>query len=44
MSYLERAGHGEVELLTSESVIAELVFVLSSPRLYNLGRDRSAPC
>ena len=37
---LERADRGEVELLTSESVIAELVFVLSSPRLYNLGRDR----
>ena len=29
-----------MELLTSESVIAELVFVLFSPRLYNLGRDR----
>ena len=37
---LERADRGEVELLTSESVIAELVFVLSSPRLYNLGCDR----
>lgn len=37
---LERAERGEVALLTSESVIAELVFVLSSPRLYNLGRDR----
>jgi uncharacterized protein len=37
---LERADRGEVALLTSESVVAELVFVLSSPRLYNLGRDR----
>ena len=37
---LERADRGEVELLTSESVIAELVFVLSSPKLYNLSRDR----
>ena len=37
---LERAERGEVALLTSESVIAELVFVLSSPRLYNLSRDR----
>lgn len=37
---LERAERGEVTLLTSESVIAELVFVLSSPRLYNLGRER----
>jgi uncharacterized protein len=37
---LERAERGEVALLTNESVIAELVFVLSSPRLYNLSRDR----
>ena len=37
---LERAERGEVALLTSESVIAELVFVLSSPKLYNLSRDR----
>ncbi len=37
---LERAERGEVELLTSESVISELVFVLSSPRLYNLTRER----
>ncbi len=37
---LERAERGEVALLTSESVIAELVFVLFSPRLYNLSRDR----
>jgi uncharacterized protein len=37
---LERTERGEVAPLTSESVIAELVFVLSSPRLYNLGCDR----
>ena len=37
---LERAERGEVALLTSESVIAELVFVLSSPKLYNLSRER----
>ena len=37
---LERAEQGEVELFTSESVIAELVFVLSSPRLYHLSRER----
>jgi predicted nucleic acid-binding protein len=36
---LERAQRGEVSLLTSESVIAELVFVLASPRLYNLSRE-----
>lgn len=32
----ERAKRNEVELCTSEAVIAELVFVLSSKRLYNL--------
>jgi predicted nucleic acid-binding protein len=37
---LEQAEQGEVELTTSESVICELVFVLSSPRLYNLNRER----
>lgn len=37
---LERAERGEVALVTSETVIAELVFVLSSPRLYHLTRDR----
>ena len=37
---LERAEQGEVELTTSESVICELVFVLSSPKLYNLNRER----
>lgn len=37
---LEQAEKGEVELTTSESVISELVFVLSSPKLYNVGRER----
>ncbi len=37
---LERAEQGEVELITSESVICELVFVLSSRKLYNLNRER----
>ena len=37
---LERAQRGEVALMTSETVIAELVFVLSSPRLYALDRAR----
>jgi predicted nucleic acid-binding protein len=36
---LERAQRGEITLCTSESVIAELVFVLSSPRLYKLSRE-----
>lgn len=37
---LERAQRGEVALFTSESVIAELVFVLASPKLYKLSRDQ----
>ncbi len=37
---LERAERGEVDLTTSESVICELVFVLSSPKLYKLTRER----
>jgi predicted nucleic-acid-binding protein len=38
-SLLEQAQRGEIELLTSETVISELVFVLSSPRLYKLSRE-----
>ncbi len=36
---LERANRGEVELITSDSVIAEIVFILSSKRLYNQSRS-----
>jgi predicted nucleic acid-binding protein len=35
----ERANRGEVDLTTSESVIAEIVFILSSKRLYNQSRS-----
>ncbi|NJN82008.1 MAG: type II toxin-antitoxin system VapC family toxin [Caldilineaceae bacterium] len=35
----QRARSGEADLVTSESVIAEVVFVLSSPRLYDLSRQ-----
>jgi uncharacterized protein len=35
---LEKARKNEIALATSESVIAEIVFVLASPRLYNLSR------
>lgn len=35
---LEKAKNSEVTLTTSESVIAEVVFVLSSPRVYHLAR------
>jgi predicted nucleic acid-binding protein len=37
---LERAERGEISLTTSESVIAELVLVLSSRRLYGLNREQ----
>lgn len=37
---LEKAGRNEVTLTTSESVIAEGVFVLSSRRLYNVPRTQ----
>jgi uncharacterized protein len=37
---LERAQRGEVSLFTSESVVTELVFVLSSPKLYKLSREQ----
>jgi predicted nucleic acid-binding protein len=35
----EQAKRNEIELTTSESVIAEVVFILSSKRLYNLSRQ-----
>ena len=35
---LEKARKNEISLTTSESVIAEIVFILASPRLYNLSR------
>ena len=35
----EQAKLGQVSLTTSEAVIAEIVFVLSSKRLYNLSRQ-----
>jgi len=36
----ERAARGGVALTTSEAVIAEVVYVLSSPSLYDLPRER----
>ncbi len=35
----QKSNRGEIALTTSESVIAEVVFVLVSKRLYNLPRD-----
>ena len=37
---LLKADRGQVELITTESIIAEVVYVLSSPRLYALTRER----
>ena len=39
-SLLERAQKNEVVLITNTAVITELVFVLSSSRLYNLAKDQ----
>ncbi len=35
----QKVKRGEIELTTCEAVIAEVVYVLSSPRLYNLPRS-----
>lgn len=40
LALFQQADRGEVELTTSEAIIAEVVYVLSSPNLYNLSRDR----
>jgi len=37
---LKKAERGEIRLVTSEYVIAEVVYVLSSPRLYHLPAKR----
>lgn len=42
LALFERAERGEVELVTSESVVAEIVFVLSSRVTYQLPRPRVA--
>lgn len=42
IALFEAAERGEVELFTSESVLAEVVFVLSSPALYRLPRHEVA--
>lgn len=42
LSLLERAERGQGELITSESVVAEVVFVLSSPVTYRIPRPRIA--
>ena len=39
LELFRQAQEKEITLITSESVIAEVVYVLSSKRLYNLPRD-----
>ena len=39
---LERANQGEIELVTSEAVIAETVYLLASSRLYGRPREEIA--
>jgi predicted nucleic acid-binding protein len=38
LAVFRAAERGEVELVTSEAIIAEIVYVLNSPRLYRLPR------
>jgi len=40
LELLQKAERGEIQLTTSESVIAEVVYVLSSPQLYHLSPER----
>ena len=39
-AFFRRAASGELAATTSESVLAEIVYVLQSPRQYNLPRAR----
>ena len=40
LALFQKADRREIELTASEAIIAEVVYVLSSPRLYNLPRER----
>ena len=39
LELFRQADRGEAILFTTETIIAEVVYVLSSPRLYNLSRE-----
>ena len=39
LALFRQAERGEVTLFTTETIIAEIIYVLSSPRLYNLSRQ-----
>jgi predicted nucleic acid-binding protein len=38
LELFKRAERGEAQLVTSEAIVAEVIYVLSSPALYRLGR------
>ncbi|PIU28270.1 MAG: VapC toxin family PIN domain ribonuclease [Candidatus Hydromicrobium americanum] len=38
----QKVKRGEIKLITCEAVIAEVIYVLSSPSLYNLPRDKTS--
>ena len=40
LALLQAADRGAAQLVTTEAIIAEVVYVLSSPRLYNLAPSR----
>lgn len=42
LDLFQRAAQGDVRLFTSESVVAEIVYVLSSPNLYRLPHSQIA--
>lgn len=42
LDLFERAQSGEIDLLTSEAIVAETVFVLTSARLYAASRETVA--
>ena len=42
LGLLERAERGDVRLVTSEAIVAEVVFVLSSPVLYHFPKPQVA--
>jgi uncharacterized protein len=39
LELFQKAERGEIELTTSEAIIAEVVFILSSKKLYSLSRE-----
>jgi predicted nucleic-acid-binding protein len=42
LNLFERAQSGEIDLMTSEAIVAETIFVLTSTRLYGASRETVA--